>query len=95
MKTFCLTTMIVLLLSGSFGIVNAQNVKEKACLDNTEQFYLTSNYVKGENYRIQVSLPLNYAASKEFYPVYYFADRNNSLIHECKLLSSRLSYSYP
>jgi hypothetical protein len=74
MKTFCLTTMIVLLLSGSFGIVNAQNVKEKACLDNTEQFYLTSNYVKGENYRIQVSLPLNYAASKKFYPVYYFAD---------------------
>lgn len=74
MKTFCLTAMIVLLLSGSFGIVNAQNVKEKACLDNSEQFNLTSNYVKGENFRIQVSLPNNYADSKKIYPVYYFAD---------------------
>lgn len=74
MKTFCLTTMIVLILSGSFGIVNAQNVKEKACLDNTEQFYLTSNYVKGENFRIQVSLPFSYTASSKSYPVYYFTD---------------------
>ena len=66
--------MIVLILSGSFGIVNAQNVKEKACLDNTEQFYLTSNYVKGENFRIQVSLPFSYTASSKSYPVYYFTD---------------------
>jgi predicted alpha/beta superfamily hydrolase len=74
MKTFCLTKMIVLLLSGSFGILNAQNVKEKACLDNTEQFNLTSNYVKGENFRIQVSLPFSYATSAKTYPVYYFTD---------------------
>lgn len=74
MKTFCLTTLIVLILSGSFRVLNAQNVKEKACLDNTEQFNLTSNYVKGENFRIQVGLPLNYATSNKSYPVFYFAD---------------------
>ena len=74
MKTFCLTVVIVLLLLGSFGIVNAQNVKEKACLDNSEQFNLTSNYVKDENFRIQVGLPLNYATSNKSYPVFYFTD---------------------
>jgi len=74
MKTFCFTVTIVLLLSGSFGVLHAQNVKEKACLDNTEQFYLTSNYVKGENFRIQVSLPDGYSTSTKTYPVYYFTD---------------------
>ncbi len=74
MKTFCLTTMIALLLSCSFGALNAQNVKEKACLDNTEQFIITSKFVKGENYRIQVGLPIGYSASTKSYPVYYFTD---------------------
>jgi predicted alpha/beta superfamily hydrolase len=74
MKTFCFIAIIVLLLSGSFRVLNAQNVKDKACLDNTEQFYLTSNYVKGENFRIQVSLPNGYSTSTKTYPVYYFTD---------------------
>jgi uncharacterized protein len=74
MKTFCLTAMIVLLLSCSFGVLNAQNVKEKVCLDNTEQFSITSEYVKGENYLIQVGLPFGYSSSHKSYPVLYVLD---------------------
>jgi uncharacterized protein len=74
MRTICFTGMIALLLSGSFGILHAQNVKEKACLDNTEQFIITSEYVKGENYRVQVGLPIGYSFSAKSYPVYYFTD---------------------
>ena len=73
MKTFCLTAMIVL-LSCSFGALNAQNVKEKVCLDNTEQFSITSEYVKGENYLIQVGLPIGYSSSNKSYPVLYVLD---------------------
>lgn len=74
MKTICFTSMLILLLSGSFGILHAQNVREKASLDNTEQFIITSDYVKGENYRIQVGLPIGYSSSSKSYPVYYFTD---------------------
>lgn len=74
MKTLCLTTIIVLLLSCSFGTLNAQNVKEKVCLDNTEQFSITSENVKGENYLIQVSLPFGYSSSHKTYPVLYVLD---------------------
>ena len=74
MKTFCLTAMSVLLLSCSFGALNAQNVKEKVCLDNTEQFSITSEYVKGENYLIQVGLPIGYSSSNKSYPVLYVLD---------------------
>jgi predicted alpha/beta superfamily hydrolase len=66
--------MIVLLLSGSIGLLNAQNVKEKAILDNTEQFYLSSKYVQGENYKIQVGLPNGYYSSQKSYPVVYVLD---------------------
>jgi uncharacterized protein len=74
MKTFCLTAMIVLPLSCSFGALNAQNLKEKVCLDNTEQFSITSEYVKGENYLIQVGLPFGYSSSHKSYPVLYVLD---------------------
>ena len=77
MKTFCLTAMIVL-LSCSFGALNAQNVKEKVCLDNTEQFSITSEYVKGENYLIQVGLPFGYSSSHKSYPVLYVLDGDYS-----------------
>jgi hypothetical protein len=66
--------MIVLILIGSFGIINAQNVKEKAYLDNTEQFSISSKYVQDENYRIQVGLPKNYNSSQKSYPVVYVLD---------------------
>ena len=74
MKTFCLTAMIVILLSCSFEALHAQNVKEKVCLDNTEQFSITSEYVKGENYLIQVGLPFGYSSSHKTYPVIYVLD---------------------
>jgi uncharacterized protein len=74
MKTYCLTSTIVLLLSCSFGAINAQNVKEKVSLDNTEQFSITSEYVKGENYLIQVGLPFGYSSSHKSYPVLYVLD---------------------
>ena len=66
--------MIGLLLSYSFGTLKAQNVKEKVCLDNTEQFSIASDYVKGENYSIQVSLPFGYYSSHKSYPVLYVLD---------------------
>jgi len=74
MKTFCLSAMILLLLSCSFGALHAQNVKEKVCLENTEQFSITSEYVKGENYLIQVGLPMGYSSSQKTYPVLYVLD---------------------
>jgi hypothetical protein len=48
----------VFLLFCSFGM-QAQTTQPKAnkvCLDNTEQFYIESKYVAGENYIIQVGL---------------------------------------
>jgi predicted alpha/beta superfamily hydrolase len=78
MKTFCLTAMIVLLLSCSFGALNAQNVKNKVCLDNTEQFSITSKHVAGENYIIQVGLPIGYSNSQKSYPVLYVLDGDKS-----------------
>jgi len=74
MKTFCFTATIVLLLSGSFRVLHAQNVKEKVCLENTERFSITSEYVKGENYLIQVGLPMGYSSSQKTYPVLYVLD---------------------
>ena len=66
--------MIGLLLSCSSVTLNAQNVKEKVCLDNTEQFSIASENVKGENYLIQVSLPFGYSSSHNSYPVLYVLD---------------------
>jgi hypothetical protein len=72
MKMFCLTTMIAFMLFNSMGVLSAQIVKDKVCLDNTEQFSITSKYVEGENYLIQVGLPASYSTSKRSYPVLYF-----------------------
>jgi hypothetical protein len=46
----------------------------KASLDNTEQFSITSKYVEGATYVIQVGLPIDYSTSTNTYPVYYFTD---------------------
>ena len=74
MKTFCVTALMLLMLAGSYGTLVAQNAKEKVCLDNTEQFSITSQYVKGENYIVQVSLPIGYSTSQKTYPVLYVLD---------------------
>jgi uncharacterized protein len=74
MKKFRFTTMIALLSINSIGGLSAQNVKDEVCLDNTQQFSIASKYVAGENYIIQVGLPVNYSASQKSYPVLYVLD---------------------
>ena len=74
MKKFCFTTLIVLLSFNSIGVLSAQIVKDKVCLENTEQFSIVSKYVTGETYVIQVGLPIGYFTSTKSYPVYYFTD---------------------
>jgi predicted alpha/beta superfamily hydrolase len=88
MKTFCLTTVIALMLLNSFGVLRAQNVKDKVCLDNTQQFSIASKYVAGENYIIQIGLPSGYSSSQKSYPVLYVTDGDvlfgmaNEMTHE-------------
>jgi predicted alpha/beta superfamily hydrolase len=60
------------------GLIDAQNVKDKVCLDNTEQFSITSKYVEGENYIIQIGLPSGYSSSIKSYPVLYVWDGDKS-----------------
>jgi hypothetical protein len=50
MKAIDFNTMIVLLIFSSMGVLSAQN---KVSLDNTEQFSITSKYVKGDKYIVQ------------------------------------------
>ena len=81
MKTFYFTTMIaIFLLFCSFGIQaqTKQPKPNKVCLDNTEQLYIESKYVAGENYIIQVGLPIGYSLSKKSYPVLYVLDGDKS-----------------
>jgi uncharacterized protein len=78
MKIFCLSTVIALMSFNSIGVLSAQNVKDKVCLYNTEQFSITSKYVAGENYIIQVGLPVGYAPSKKSYPLLYVLDGDKS-----------------
>jgi predicted alpha/beta superfamily hydrolase len=75
MKAFGFNSMIVLLIFSSMGVLSAQN---KVCLDNTEQFSVTSKYVIGEKYVIQVGLPINYSSTHKSYPVLYVLDRDKS-----------------
>ena len=60
------------------GLINAQSVKDKVCLENTEQFSIASKYVTGENYIIQVGLPIGYSPEKKSYPVLYVLDGDKS-----------------
>jgi predicted alpha/beta superfamily hydrolase len=81
MKQFCKTSLfVVFLLLSSYGLqAQATHVQLKpVCLKNTEQFSLTSKYVAGENYIIQVGLPIGYAPSIKSYPVLYVLDGDKS-----------------
>lgn len=62
-------SLTFLLLMVFLGI-NAQNT----CLKNTEEFSIHSKFVKGENYTIQVGLPVDYANSHRKYPVVIVLD---------------------
>lgn len=77
MKTFCLSTMIFAVLSLCSNIIQAQTTNAKldqVCLENTEQFSITSKYVEGETYVILVGLPTGYSSSQKSYPVLYVLD---------------------
>ena len=77
MKKLCLTTIIVVFLSLCTKGMQAQTTQKQinqVCLDNTEQFSISSDYVKGETYVIQVGLPIGYSASAKSYPVLYITD---------------------
>jgi predicted alpha/beta superfamily hydrolase len=65
------TVLLAFIMS---GLINAQSVKDKVCLDNTEQFSIASKYVAGENYVIQVGLPSGYSSANKSYPVLYVLD---------------------
>lgn len=75
-KSFLTTTIAAaFLMLWTNGIqAQTQAAPARACLMNTEQFWLTSKYVDGENFLIQVSLPYDYATSGISYPVLYFPD---------------------
>ena len=71
---FSFTTMIALLSFNLIEVLSAQIVKDKVCLDNTEQFSITSKYVEGETYVIQIGLTIGYSSSQKSYPVLYVLD---------------------
>ena len=81
MKPFYIVSVfVVFLLLSSYGL-QAQAIQgqlKPVCLDNTEQFSITSKYVAGENYIVQVGLPIDYAPSKKSYPVLYVLDGDKS-----------------
>jgi uncharacterized protein len=74
------SAFVVFLLLNSYGLQaqTTQTQHKPVCLDNTEQFSIKSKYVAGENYIIQVGLPIGYAPSKKSYPVLYVLDGDKS-----------------
>jgi predicted alpha/beta superfamily hydrolase len=81
MMPFCKTSLFVaFLLLSSYGL-HAQATQAQlkpVCLDNTEQFSITSKYVEDENYIIQVALPIGYSDTQKSYPVLYVLDGDKS-----------------
>src|ERR1035437_6074790 len=81
MKPFYIVSVfVVFLLLSSYGLqaTATQGQLKPVCLDNTEQFSITSTYVAGETYVIQVGLPIGYVPSKKTYPVLYVLDGDKS-----------------
>jgi predicted alpha/beta superfamily hydrolase len=72
--------IITLLLASAVESEAQTSPKEtkQVSLDNTEQFSVLSEYVKGENYLIQIGLPSGYFRSKKSYPVLYVLDGDKS-----------------
>jgi len=94
-KIFLTTTTAVFLLLSTNGIQaqTTQTQLNQVCLDNTEQFSITSKYVEGETYIIQVGLPVNYSNLQKSYPVLYVLDGDKEFgmakeIAECLILGN-------
>ena len=80
MKTFYFATIIAEFLLLCTNGIQAQTTEKlnPVYLDNTEQFTITSKYVAGENYIIQVGLPSGYSSANKSYPVLYVLDGDKS-----------------
>jgi predicted alpha/beta superfamily hydrolase len=81
MKPNLSTTLIIgylLLCTNGIQAQSTDAKSDKVCLDNTEQFTIASKYVAGENYVIQVGLPIGYSPEKKSYPVLYVLDGDKS-----------------
>jgi len=66
--------VLLLLCPNGMQAQTTQTKLNPVCLANTEQFTITSKYVAGENYIIQVGLPSGYSSSQKSYPVLYVTD---------------------
>jgi predicted alpha/beta superfamily hydrolase len=81
MKPYLLITLLISFLLLNVNEIQSQTTQpqlKQVCLDNTEQFSIESKYVKGENYIIQVGLPIGYSPTKKSYPVLYVLDGDKS-----------------
>lgn len=81
MKRYFLITLLLSFLLLSLNEIQSQTIHKQlkqVCLDNTEQFSIASKYVAGENYIIQVGLPIGYSPSKKAYPILYVLDGDKS-----------------
>jgi len=78
--TYIVSELVVFLLLSSSGLQAqiTQGQLKPVSLDNTEQFSIASKHVAGENYIIQVGLPIGYAPSIKSYPVLYVLDGEKS-----------------
>jgi uncharacterized protein len=81
MGLFCRRLFISVLLLFIVLKVQSQAVPplgKPVTLEHTEQFNIVSKYVPGENYLIQVSLPVNYDSYGFSFPVLYVLDGDKS-----------------
>jgi len=81
MRHFIKVVIISVLLLFCVNGIQAQTSQTKirqVSLENTEQFSIVSKYVAGENYQIQVSLPVNYLSYDYAFPVLYVLDGDKS-----------------
>ena len=78
--SYLITLLAAFLLPYTNGLQaqNKQTQPKQVCLDNTEQFTITSKYVEGETYVIQVGLPIGYSLNKKSYPILYVLDGDKS-----------------
>jgi len=82
MKKICKTISIsvsILFYANGIHAQTTQTQPKQVCLDNTEQFSITSKYVEGETYKIQVGLPIGYSSTQKSYPVLYVWDGDKSV----------------
>ena len=81
MRNLCKVAITLIFLILYDIQVQAQSPRpdiKQVTLENTEQFTIASKYVVGENYTIQVSLPVNYLSYDYSFPVLYVLDGDKS-----------------